>query len=68
MKNLRSIVREAILKQTEPFCISDIYFRLENVTKDRELILQVLDELYDEQLLDHVCINRENHLWAFVVC
>ena len=67
MNNMRSTVRESILRQTKPFCISDIYFRLEKITKDRELILQVLDELYEEQLLDYVCINREKHLWAFVV-
>ena len=50
----RTQIRYTILKMKKPFCISDLFFRLEkNGFTDRELIIQVLDELYDEGLIDY---------------
>ena len=63
--NLCLEVRQAILKQQTPFCISDLYNRLKSLTDDRNLILQCLDELYARKLVDYKSI-KEN-LWAFVV-
>ena len=54
MDNTRSKIRYTILKMEKPFCISDLFYRLEgNGFFDRELILQVLDELYDEGMIDY---------------
>lgn len=54
MENTRANIRCAILKMKKPFCIADLYFRLEKQGfRDRELMLQVLDELYDEGLIDY---------------
>lgn len=63
--NLCTEIRQAILKQKGPFCISDLYVRLKNLTDDRNLILQCLDELYDKRLVDYKSIEKD--LWAFVV-
>ena len=62
--NLCSKIRSAILKQ-EPFCISDLYGRLKDLTDNRDMILQCLEELYAERLLDYRPIEKE--LCAFVV-
>lgn len=63
--NLCTKIRQSILKQKIPFCLSDIYIRLKWITDDRDLILQCVDELFEAKLLDFRWI-KEN-LWAFVV-
>lgn len=50
--NLYTKIREAILGQKEPFCLSDIYVRLKGLTDDRNLILQCVEELFAAKLLD----------------
>ena len=51
-----------ILNQTQPFCLSDII----NKTDNKGLILDVLNELYDEGLVTYECI--EENKYAFVTC
>ncbi len=63
--NLCTEIRRAILKQKEPFCISDLYGRLKDLTDNRDLILQCLEELFDRRLLDYKHIEKD--IWAFVV-
>ncbi|MCI9039897.1 MAG: hypothetical protein HFJ29_08630 [Clostridia bacterium] len=63
--NLSTKIRQAILEQTTPFCLSDIYVRLKWLTNDRDLILQCVEELFGAKLLDFRCIRED--LWAFVV-
>lgn len=63
--NLCTKIRQAILEQKSPFCLSDIYTRLKWLTDDRDLILQCVDELLNAKLLDFRHIKED--LWAFVV-
>ena len=74
MSNTRANIRYAILQMKKPFCIADLYFRLEQQGFcDRELMLQVLDELYDEGLIDYckqtgiVDEADPGYRWAFQV-
>lgn len=74
MDNTRAQIRFTILEMEKPFCISDLFFRLEkDGFKDRELILQVLDELYDEGLVNYCKMNGivdnpdSSSGWAFQV-
>lgn len=64
MNNSRSFIRKAILEMTEPFHLEDLYDRLlkQDVT-DRGLVLQVLEELYQETLVDY--IHLYNSTYAF---
>ena len=71
--NTLSFVWKAILKMRKPFCIIDLYARLykKGVT-DRELILQVLDEMYDAGLIDFhkiegVVDEDGEEVWGFTV-
>ena len=71
MNSLRSNVRVQILNQKEPFCLSDIYLRMsmENIN-DKELVTQVLNELYSEGLIEYSKIGlptQKNSGYAFCV-
>lgn len=63
--NLYGEIRRTILSQELPFCISDLYDLLESLTDDRDLILEILNELYDRRLIDYRAI--EEGRYAFVV-
>ena len=72
MDNIRAQIRFSIMKMEKPFCISDLFYRLErNGITDRELIIQVLDELYDEGLIDYCklrgFVDGSSSEWAFHV-
>lgn len=68
MENVRNIRRE-ILAMDKPFCLTDLYSRLERKgITDRGLILRILDELYDEGLIEYDKIEGivdEADSWAF---
>ena len=53
--NERIKVWKAILAQNESFTIAELFCKLEKQYSltDKELILQVLDQMYDEGLLSH---------------
>ncbi len=70
MDTVRTKIRQIILSLEKPFCIADLFDVLtEQEIKDRDLILQILDELYDEGLVDYR--RREGivdePVWAFHV-
>lgn len=67
MSGIRNTVREKILEQKTPFCITEIYSILKDITTDKQLILQVLYELQNNQLLTYECIDPANELYAFIV-
>ena len=47
-------IRKAILAMDKPFCLTDLYLRLEGTgITDRRLILRVLDELDEEGLIEY---------------
>ena len=63
-------IRKIILDQTKPFCISDLYIRIEKIKPaNRGLILEVLNEIYDEGLILYVKLPKKigNTNYAFVV-
>ena len=69
MPNKYTVIRGLIMKQTEPFCLLDLFLRLAKEGIDnREAILYVLDDLYDNGLVEHVPIETKNGVtWAFKV-
>lgn len=67
-----SNIRKEIMAMNKPFCLIDLYLRLEKVgITDRESILTVLDELYDEGLVEYAKIEgmtdklHDEVKWAF---
>jgi len=63
-------IRKMIMNQVKPFCLIDIYNRLEKVALvNRGLILEVLDELYEEHLVMYARLSQKmgNSDYAFVV-
>ena len=71
MKNeSRKEVRRTILQIQKPFHITDLisYLNKKDI-KDNELILQVLDELYSEDMIKYCDINKLNteDSWMFRV-
>lgn len=63
-------IRKMILDQTEPFCINDLYIKIENIIPaNRGLILDVLNEIYDEGLIIYVKLPKKtgNTNYAFIV-
>ena len=63
-------VRQHIFNQTEPFCLTDICNRIDKIEPtDHNLILSVLDEMYEEGLVsfEHLPEKKGNTEWAFVV-
>lgn len=72
-KNDVRIIRRFILGQKEPFCLVDIYRRAEREgITDRGLVLNVLDELYEEGLIYYDRINPlpislKKSQWGFYV-
>lgn len=64
-RNLYARVRRAIMEQKEPFCISDLYDSLKDITDNRDLILECLNEKYEAGLIHYVAI--EEGRWAYVV-
>ena len=47
-------IRGIILRMEKPFCISDLIARMEQKgINDRKLILQVLDEMYEEGVIEY---------------
>ena len=63
--NTRSKIRKAILEQQKPFSNNDLVCRLKSISKDKEFILDVLDELYGEGLIDYTMQN--NGMWAWII-
>ena len=63
-KELYRKVRRAILEQKESFCIIDLYYMLEDITDDRDLILDCFEDLYRAGLFAYKEV-KEN-VWAFV--
>ena len=52
--SIRVKIRTAILGMEKPFCITDLFLRFEKQgITDREIILSVLDELYDEGFIEY---------------
>ena len=70
MKNVCTKIRQTILSMEKPFCIADLFVVLnsEGIT-NRDLILEVLDELYERGLIEYR--RREGVIddpqWAFYV-
>ena len=63
-------IRKMIMSQSKPFCLIDIYRRLEAIKPvNRDLILEVLDEMYLEQIVLYAELSHKvgNTNWAFVV-
>lgn len=65
-------LRNAILDMETPFCLTDLYYHMEKKGfTDRKMILQVLDELYDDGLIvyDRVkeTVDAPDMMWAFCV-
>lgn len=64
------VIRQTILTMEKPFCITDLFvaLNLAGIT-DRDLILEVLDELYERGLVEYR--HREGVVddpkWAFHV-
>lgn len=59
--NTRTVIRQFILEMDTPFCLSDLFVRLRKKgVSDRELTLQVLDELYDDGLIEYVKVETDN--------
>lgn len=73
VKNDVRIIRRFIMGQKEPFCLVDIYHRAEREgITDRGLVLNVLDELYEEGLIYYDRINPlpislKKSQWGFYV-
>ena len=69
----RVYVRKIILGMKKPFCISDLLSRLkEKGIYDSALIIQVLNELYEEGLVDYdrksgMVDEPDSSEWAFYV-
>lgn len=67
-----SNIRKEIMAMEKPFCLTDLYIRLEKKgVTDRGLILTVLDELYAEGLIEYDKIEgtvdepHDEVNWAF---
>ena len=64
-------IRKEILEQVTPFCISDLYDRLEQKELyNKRLIMIVLNELYDEGLVEYKKIlppTNSNSGYAFLI-
>ena len=67
-----SNIRKEIMAMEKPFCLTDLYIRLEKKgITDRGLILTVLDELYAEGLIEYDKIEgmvdepHDEVNWAF---
>ena len=67
MNNHKSFIRKAILEMTEPFHTEDLYERLltREVT-DKGLILQVLNELFQMNLVDYIQIHDSTYAFSVV--
>ena len=67
MNNSRSFVRKAILEMNEPFHLEDLYDRLlkQDVT-DKGLVLQVMEELYQETLVDYIHLYDSTYAFSVV--
>ena len=67
IESSRKNVRVQILNQKQPFCLSDIYTRMskKNIT-DKELVTQVLNELYDEGLIEYSKISTQKYAFSVV--
>ena len=73
--NERERVWKAILNQTKPFCTADLFNRLEKQSiTDKELIMQVLNELFETGLVSYGQVMQESEkefpeqsLYAFYV-
>ena len=66
--------KKFILNIKEPFCITDLYYKLEKEGyTNRKMILQLLDELYDLGFIRYCRLHESkktpytNTDWAFIV-
>lgn len=68
---LRSKIKEAILSMETPFCIADLLEMLpkKGIVANNNLVLEVLDELYDYRLIDYrqQSSTMDKPRWAFFV-
>lgn len=71
MSTNRKEIRKAILAQSKPFCTQDLICRLQKkgITNKR-IILDVLDELFDEGLVKYGKVptdSKEETQYAFFI-
>lgn len=70
MKSVCTKIRQTILAMEKPFCITDLFIALdsEGIT-DRDLILEILDELYERGVIEYRCREGivDDPQWAFCV-
>lgn len=71
---IRLNLRNKILAMEKPFCLSDLYYSMEmDGFTDRKMILQVLDELYEDGFIKYDRVNEivdepdSDIFWAFHV-
>lgn len=71
---IRLNLRNKILAMEKPFCLSDLYYCMEmDGFTDRKMILQVLDELYEDGFIKYDRVNEivdepdSDIFWAFHV-
>ena len=69
MPNKYTVIRSLIMNQTEPFCLIELYVRLEQEgIKNRDDISFVLDDLYANGILEYAKIEpRHGVEWAYKV-
>lgn len=70
MENVCIKIQQTILDMEKPFCITDLFAALNSEgINDRDLILEILDELYDRGIIEYR--RREGVVdepkWAFHV-
>ena len=66
----RQEIRKMIMSQSKPFCLIDLYRRIEVIKPaNRSLVLDVLDQLYLEGLVTYEQLSQRmgNTDYAFVV-
>ena len=64
----RDNARKAILNIKEPFCISDLFTYMGQIGfSNRRMVLQLLNELFEDGLIDYVRINKPTAEFAFIV-
>ena len=65
--DLRSMIREEILKQDWSFDSNTLLYMISDITTDSDLIFSVFREMVVEELINYKCFDKRNHLWAWIV-
>ena len=66
----RQEIRKMIMSQSKPFCLIDLYRRIETIKPaNRSLVLEVLDQMFLEGLVDQIQLSQRmgNTDYAFFV-